>query len=71
MTALSGWVDDLIAIIVKLCFKHVDLLDAKDGIAAAPVLNDRTRRVWPIFVDKFLLFLLQEFLLQADLRLMV
>ena len=41
LTALSGRVDNLIAFVIKLCFKHVHFLDAKDGFALAP--EDRTR----------------------------
>ena len=41
LTALSGRVDNLVAILIELCFKHVHLLDAKDGVALAP--KDRTR----------------------------
>ena len=41
LTALSGRVDNLVALLIELCFKHVNLLDAEDGVALAP--EDRTR----------------------------
>ena len=42
LTALSGRVDNLVAILIELCFKHVHLLDAKDGVAHV-LPEDRTR----------------------------
>ena len=41
LTALSERVDNLVALLIELCFKHVNLLDAEDGVALAP--EDRTR----------------------------
>ena len=41
LTALSDRVNNLIALLIKLGFKHVNLLDAQDGVFLAS--EDRTR----------------------------
>ena len=69
LSALAG--DNFIAIFIEFDVHHVHFVDAEDVVPFAVMVGDGPGRVWTIFVDELLLFLLEKFLLQAYLGLVI
>ena len=66
LTALSGDPGNLVALLVELSIKGLRILNFQDGIFAA--VNSRAGRIGSCAIQQFLLALLDQLLLEGDLR---